>query len=394
MSDERTWTSITRCRGCHEGRLEVILEMDPMPLVAIARTRAAASASPRVPYTLVRCRECGLAQTLQDIPDPALFRTYHYASSSIASVGEHFTELATRLIGERAGRDTAVLEIGCNDGVLLRRLPSAWRRVGVDPSDIAARAVDGTYELVNDFFSSQWADSHRGQYDLVLTSNSLAHMSDLGDALLGIAKVLRPEGEAWIEVHDLAAVMAGQWDVLYHEHKAYWSRGSLERCAERAGLHLLSAETLPLHGGLLRVRLRRATNSTRLERPDTERFRQLTEAYSSRERTPTVLAIRDMTRHGRHLAAYGASERGMVWINQVRGVAPSYVVDDSSARIGGYLSGTGSPVVDARAFRDGPPDACLITAWTYAGFIKERHPWFQGTWLTTLEPSRAMARAT
>lgn len=371
----------------------MILEMDPMPLVAIAPTEDAAVAARRYPYTLVRCRDCGLAQTLQDIPDPALFRTYHYASSTIASVSAHFQELAARLIDERADRATTLLEIGCNDGVLLRSLPVHWRRVGVDPSDIAARAVDGTYELVKDFFSGEWANSCQGQYDLVVASNCLAHMSDLGDALRGIARVLRPDGQAWIEVHDLAAVLAGQWDVLYHEHKAYWSRASLEHCAERAGLRLEGADRLAMHGGLLRLRLARANRSTRPSRPERESFERLTRAYVSRDQTPAVRAIHELAEHGQRLAAYGASERGMVWLSQVGGVRPSYVVDDSSARIGGYLSGTRSPVVDPRAFRSDPPDACLITAWTYADFIRARHAWFQGRWLTTFESGTAAVHA-
>src|SRR5688500_19732411 len=46
-----------------------------------------------------------------------------------------------------------VLDIGCNDGTLLRAFPSGFVRFGIDPSDVAAE-VGGEITVVQDLFPS------------------------------------------------------------------------------------------------------------------------------------------------------------------------------------------------------------------------------------------------
>src|SRR5258708_27075866 len=59
-------------------------------------------------------------------------------------------EEAVALIGKDSA---AVLDIGCNDGTLLKCYPRSFRRVGVDPSDLVLE-VGGEVEVVQDFFPS------------------------------------------------------------------------------------------------------------------------------------------------------------------------------------------------------------------------------------------------
>lgn len=357
---------------------------EPMPLVgSFCESADEASRLTRYPFTLVWCTACGLAQALEDIDDHVLFGSYHYKSSSILGVVRHFSGYADELVARYGRGRVRLLEVGCNDGVLLRRLPESWRLVGVDPSDVAAAADARTYELVNDHFSARLAAeiARDDRFDVIVSSNCVAHVTDMRDVLAGMADLLVDGGELWIEAHDLEAVLSGQWDAMYHEHKGYWSADSLSGCAARLGLVTDEVTRLPVHGGLLRARLRKTARLPRPPAPRRPPFEGVVRAYEGRRSTATYDTLMRAHADGRRVAGYGASGRAAVWFNQLPEIRPEYVVDDSPLRANLWMAGVALPIVEAPVFRGRPPDVCVITAWNYADDIRARHDWYSGEWL-------------
>lgn len=344
------------CRGCY-GPTDPVFGMDPMPLAgAFAATQAEALAEPVHPLTWERCRSCGLVNVEPDIPDAELFRHYRYAASEVPALVRHHAAFA-RLLGTRfPQRIVQMLEIGCNDGVLLKQLPAHWIRTGVDPSDVASAAATD-YHLVNAPFTSSL---DLGRFDLITSSNAFAHFTGIADAFVGVAASLRPGGEFWIEVHDLESTLAsGQWDTIYHEHKVEWSEATLRSVAGLYGLVCFTTTRLPLHGGLLRMGFRHGPALVPLR--ELLDFSGLVTAYQSR----SAPALPDGS------VAYGAAGRATVYLNQVRPNVRA-VIDGSSRRIGRWVPGAGLPILSPEEFGD--PPAALITAWNHAADIRARHP--------------------
>jgi methylation protein EvaC len=361
--------------------------MDPMPLAGVfCTTLEEAREAPRYPLTWTRCGACSLVQVLEDVDDDVLFQTYNYASSTVPGLVKHFEAYAAWL-AERFGRGPVrLLEIGCNDGVLLRRLPDAYRTVGVDPSDVARKAPPGPYELVNAPFTAEASGGlpGAGEYDVVTASNCLAHIADLRDVFVGVHEALRPDGAFLIEVHDLEATLgSGQWDTIYHEHKAEWSIGALQTCLAGVGFALESVERPPLHGGLLRACFRKAAGAVRQAGSERLAFDRLIAAYRDRRATDVYRAVRAAVDRGEDIAAYGAAGRANVWLNQLPELPFRYIVDDSPLRSGRWLPGVGTPVVRSATFEADPPRVCLITAWNYARDIVAKHPSVAVQWLQT-----------
>lgn len=358
------------CRACG-GSTSVVYEMEPMPLAAaFAATREEALAAEAYPLAWARCGDCGLVNVEPDIADDVLYVSYRYASSTVPALVRHHAEFA-RFLQTRypAKVGIRVLEIGCNDGVLLKQLPLVWDRVGVDPSDVARAAVTD-YGLVAAPFTSTVARA-LGRFHLVVSSNAFAHFSAIGDALAGVASVLGPSGEFWVEVHDLEATLAlGQWDTIYHEHKVEWSEGSLRRAAARYGLDCIAVERLPLHGGLLRLGFRRSFAPSVPDREPLD-FGPLQRAYDAR--TAPDLPPGSV--------AYGAAARATVYLNQAR-PAVGAVIDGSPLRAGRYVPGLGLPILSPDEFDRAEPPAALITAWNHADDIRARHPDFD-RWVST-----------
>jgi hypothetical protein len=354
------------CRACGGDRLTLVFEMDPMPLAgAFAVSREEALAAERYPLSWHRCRDCGLVNVAPSIPESAIFADYSYRASDVPGLVRHHRIFAAWL-AESFPETRRMLEIGGNDGVLLRHLPEQWERTNSDPSDVARSCGFPVLPA----WSLDAAQAHLGEYDLITSSNAFAHFDGLGDALDGVRVALRDGGVFVVEVHDLAATLdRGQWDTIYHEHRAEWSLPSLVAAGAVHGLRAVTHERLPLHGGLLRVTFvkdapRRATP------PPAPDFRPLRHKYAARAPLGAT-------------AAYGAAARATVYLNQVAEPV-EYVVDGSPRRQGRYVPGTGTAIISPDLFdrKASHRDRVLITAWNHAEDIKAAHPEFTGEWVT------------
>jgi len=375
---------LDECRGCGAPLEREVFAMEPMPLAgAFADSAKQALAAERLPLTWLQCDRCELVQVAEDVGDEVLYSKYCYASSAVESLVDHFKKYARFLRLRFGHRWQQVLEIGCNDGVLLRQLPCSWDCVGVDPSDVAAVALqngDVRYELINEPFGT--ALGLRQEFNLVLASNCLAHMTAIDNVVEAAAQALVPGGEFWVEVHDLDATLrTGQWDTVYHEHKAEYSARSLSRVVVRHGFSVLEVKRLPLHGGLLRMGFLRGV----IGKPLTSRvetFDLLRQSYSQRRETTLYGELSGV----KMPIAYGAAGRATVWFNQLPELEFAVVIDDSPLRAGRFVPGVGWPIVPWPARP--PSDICVVTAWNYAKAIIQAHPEYEGCWLQTWEVSK------
>ncbi len=374
-----------------------------MPLAGqFCTTAPQAKEAARFPLTWVRCATCTLVQVSEDIPDDLLYSNYNYASSSVGPLVAHFKDYAAVLAAEYGTKTaTNILEIGCNDGVLLNQLPSSWVRYGVDPSDVARRAGganSGTYTLVDQPFCMETVEENglMKRFDVVTGSNCLAHISDLAGVFEAAHAALKPEGHFWVEVHDLHALLdTQQWDTIYHEHKVEWSLESLQLCTALARFSLKKIQRIPIHGGSLRCCFEKqsAPSDTIVFDPPTtpHSFQDLREAFTQRYETAAVHSFNRVLARGGRIAAYGASGRANVYLNQLSDIPFSYIVDEADLRLGKFLPCVAVPIVSPLSLREDPVEICLVTAWNYKEAIISKNAAFSGKWLTAFSDSCASA---
>jgi hypothetical protein len=147
------------CRLCGSAALTPAIDLGPQYLQgAFVKPDRPPPPLDRIPTELVRCDRsrdpgaCGLLQTRVTVPGELLYREYWYRSSTNRTMRDHLRGIAEQAVAH-VGADIRALDIGCNDGTLLKSYPASVTRVGVDPSD-AARGVEGDLVVINDFFPS------------------------------------------------------------------------------------------------------------------------------------------------------------------------------------------------------------------------------------------------
>jgi len=284
---------------------------------------------------------------------------------------DYFWPLATPL----------VVEIGCNDGTLLHHFARHAKVVGVDPAAGPAEvARTKGMNVITDSFGMRVAGKIIGEYGqagLVIANNVAAHVSDLDDFFAGLAALLAPGGAAVVEVQYLPDLLAGNGvDLVYHEHRSFFSGTSLARVAERHDLRWLNHTFQPTQGGSIRVVLNRGHDGrpsvaeTGLRKSE-EWLWDLAvgdtlQGRADRVKTRLRDTVGELLNAGLTIAGYGAPAKATTlfhWagldVEQVR-----WVEDTTPGKIGRYLPGTRVPIVSPES---GPhPDVYLLTIHNYA----------------------------
>ncbi|HEY0181643.1 MAG TPA: class I SAM-dependent methyltransferase [Rhodopila sp.] len=372
------------CRLCGARLHRTLLDLGEMPL---GNRTIAADASNDRPYRLrvLICDECTLVQT-PDVAEPAVIaapRPY-LSSRSIAAVTQarrHADAMRRRL---RLGPDSLVIEVGSNDGILLRHFQASGVRVlGIEPAPTAAAAAAaiGVPTVVSPFNTATAMDVavRYGCADLVVAKNVLQHAPDLFDFAAALSSILRPNGVLVLQVpHLLSLVQKTQFDAFRHDSYSYLSLRVLEHVLRSVGLRVFDAERVSDHAGSLRVRAchavaphaaRPGLKAVRLaEIPSGAEPEDLYAGFAERVGTARN-ELRDFlnTRRlaGRRVTAYGAATRGCTLLNFCKLTTREItcVIDPDPAKHGRLMPGSRIPIVPFEAVMASPPDDIVILPW-------------------------------
>lgn len=390
------------CRLCGSQALTRVFSLGATPLAnAFVSREALAEPQEQFPLDVFLCTACGHVQLLEIVDPDVLFRHYVYVSSTSPVFLDHFRRYADeviRMAGLSAG--SRVIEIGSNDGALLRFFQHAGLRVlGIDPARaIAAEATRQGIETIPEFFDLRVARALRAQdweADIIVANNVFAHADDLHGIVEGVAHLLKPDGLFFFEVSYLVDVYEKTlFDTIYHEHLSYHTMGPLVGFFRQHGMQLIDAIRVESHGGSLRgvakridgtrPRQPRVEHLIALERQlrlhEPEPYHRLFATIQERKAQLTML-LRDLKQQGRRIAGFGAPAKATTLMYHF-GLGPEildYLIDDSPLKQGLYSPGHHLPVVPSSALYDATtrPDDVLILAWNFAESIIAKHEVFR-----------------
>ena len=168
-----------------------------------------------------------------------------------------------------------------------------------------------------------------------------------------------------------------EFDTIYHEHVFYFSVTAVTSLARRAGLEVTDVTYQAVHGGSLRLEMRRQGLATvghhveefldREERFGLSRcetyldFGQKVESFKSK----FLAMLRQLKHEGKRLAAYGAPAKGNTLLNYC-GIGVDLVeftVDRNPHKQNLLLPGSHIPIRPPEALVQERPDYVVILPW-------------------------------
>lgn len=353
------------CRFCQGTNLTKVLDLGKMPLAGGFLKEKDFENEKLYPLELYECQECGLVQVGQ-VPkeQKELFTNTLFRSSTSNVVVKHFKELAKELKDYKT-----VLEIGCNDGVLIKPLEELGvRAIGVDP-------------CINDYFTEKLAidlKSKYGQIDAIVSSYTFSHIDDVSDVMRGIKLLLKDEGTLIIESYFLD-IDKLQYDMIYHEHAIYLSPRPMVKFLERFGMEIFDIKFMPeFRSGCMRYYIR--------NKKSWQDYNDKIEGI----RSDLLNLLDKLKAEGKTIIGYGATGRGTVIMNYcgIDSKYIDYVVDDTPEKQEFYTPGTHVPIQTWDSEKD--PDYVLLFAWAFADEIMAKHKDYKGKWIIPLPKVRVI----
>ena len=380
------YTKRKYCAGCDDTDFLSVLSLGEVPLAGVFPLKEELEIENKYPLNLLFCKKCSLVQTDSFIEPQILFEDYRYISS--VGLSNHFKEVASILDDGYDVKGKNILEIGCNDGVLLEPLSKLGANVeGVDPAkNIVKLAKDKGLIVYEEYFNDETfgGEEFKSKYDLVLSNNTFAHIPDIQSVVRGVKHVLKPNGDFIFEVHYLQSLIDGkQWDNIYHEHIYYHSITGLDNLFQKYGMTIVDFEEIPIHSGSIRVTVsnRNTYKSTKvLDRIELE-SKTITNVEYLRSYGEDVRnhitnfnnTIKELQKN-HTIAGYGASGRANMFCNltDLNSNIVKFIVDESPERCGRYIANTDIPIVDVETLKNSDVDLLIIFAWNYSKMIIEK----------------------
>ncbi len=397
------------CRWCWSSNLLRVLDLWDMPLAGWFIRPEEFSSEIKIPLELYVCENCKLAQICHIVDPDRLFRNYFYISSVIKSLSEHFKEYSEFLRKSYlSSPDSKLLEMWCNDGVLLqyfqndKDISAVW----IDPSvNVSKMAKDKWLNVINDFFSISSAQEILEQYwgfDVLTWSNVFAHIDNIIEIIQASKIILKQEGVFIFEVHYLLDLLRDfQYDTIYHEHLTYYSIIAIEKIFALQGMKVIDVIHLSMHGGWIRV-VTAYNDSKHIIKDSVAEFitkekefwiedmglykKMGEEVILHREKLMKLL--HKLKSEWKRIVWYGAPWRWTILLNycNITTDIVEYIVDVSPLRKWMCMPGVHTPIIDPEVSRKDPPDYFLVLAWNYLESILEQEKILHLAWTKFIVP--------
>lgn len=338
----------------------------------------------------------GAIRLIEDAPNETMWGKYWYRSginaTMIKELGNIVLEICSRI---KYNRSDIWLDIACNDGTMMKQIPSDFIKIGIDPSDDTFYNESSKYgTVIQDYFSFE-AYKRAGVGDLkakVITTIAMFYdLSDPTTFIDDINKILDDNG-IWVLQLSYTPLMIKQlaFDNICHEHRYYYSLRTITNLLNRHNLKIVDCELNDVNGGSFRIYVQKniAEPSSFGTAPlrDVCQFRinsileyeekiniespAVWEEFQNNIdelKEQTVSFIRTEVSKGKIIYGYGASTKGntlLQYFNLDNSLIKA-IVERSEYKFGLKTIGSNIPIISEEEMRQNPPDYLLILPWHF-----------------------------
>ena len=387
--------TITECRSCGSTNLTNILSLGLQYPSNFIELNSISDKREQIPLELIFCekKDCGLLQLKHTASRESLYKKYWFRSGLNEKMVEALKDI-TKSVEKRISlsENDIVLDIGCNDGTLLRSYQSKVRLVGFEPaSNLVDEAKEGTELIINNFFSFyEFVQHFPNERIKVITSIAMFYdLEDPNSFVSDIVNCLDQDGIWVIQMAYLIPMLElNAFDNIVHEHLEYWSLKSLKRLLEEHDLEIFDVELNDVYGGSFRIFVKTKKNDKINIQNSVDEFLKKEDEFGL-EKKETYLNfanrvnslknklndfIKKEISNGKLIYAYGASTKGntLLQFYNLNNKLISKAADRDSKKFGKMTIGSNIPVISEEQARDEKPDYFLVLPWHLVDFFKER----------------------
>lgn len=374
---------IRACRSCNSKNLIKIISLGKQYLSDFLSSNKKPKA---FPLNIILCKKCKLLQLDFNAPTKYLYtERYGYKSGINQTMKDELEEIAKKSfnkIKNKKEKITAV-DIGANDGTLLRYYPKRVYRVGVEPiKKLAKEAKKSANIIVNDFFTFDAVSKKKKKLkaDIVTAISCFYDMEQPNKFVEDVVKILKEDGIFVIQQNYVVEMLAqNAFDNIVHEHLEYYSLLSLNNLLKRHGLEVFDVELRDLNGGSFRTYIsfigkRKITKAVKKMELREKRLKLDSKStylkFAKRlllNKKSLLKFINKKINENKSIYLYGASTRGNTLL-QFYGLNKkhiSFAVERNPEKWGKKIASVGIPIISEEQGRKDKPDYMLVLPWFF-----------------------------
>lgn len=386
-----------KCRNCSSQVELELIDLGSAPLSNAYLTDITMRRPEKwFPLRVTVCEVCWLVQAEVYSRSAEIFsEDYAYFSSFSSDWLEHARRLCEDMsLRLKLDKKSFVVEIGSNDGYLLRNFVAAGVRVlGIEPTASTASAarllgIPTLEKFFDPDVANQVVEQH-GTADLIVAINVFAHVPYPLEVLRGVRKLLSSDGIFSVEFpHIMTLIESCEFDTIYHEHFSYFSFTTVEQMMRDSGLVVVEVEELPTHGGSLRVIAMRSDSKEAKVQSSVQILleRELeigvrTRSYYASFQSEAISIKNEFLnylitekRNGSVVVGYGAAAKGNTLLNfaGIKEDLLQLVVDKNPNKVGKFMPGSRIPIVGEEVLHQLKPDVVVILPWNLTAEIQKQ----------------------
>ena len=235
------------CSICGGGRVESIIDLPQFPLtgIFIELGDTVDSGAYFFDQQLYICLDCSHMQLARLLSPEKLYGQGYAHRSSVSHLAPNASTFLSRYIRSigKGRKFACVLEVGCNDLLLIEKLEDQGNRfVGVDPIWMDREPdTEDHISIIGDFIENVDLEGQIGaKPDLIVSAHNLEHLHDPVQQLQRLMEVAADDALFVIEVPDAGVMVENlRFDQVFHQHVHYFNIASFLKMVEQVNGHYL-----------------------------------------------------------------------------------------------------------------------------------------------------------
>lgn len=380
---------ISNCRSCTSAKLSRILSLGNQYL---SDFRDDDQKPEKYPLSLVMCKHCYLIQLEHTVPASKLYTEhYGYKSGINQTMQNELKTIVKKSLAkiDRKGKKLIAVDIGANDGTLLKYYPKNVERIGVEPIvKLAKECSKNATIVIDDFFTYSAFKKKAGnkKADIVTAISCFYDMANPNQFVSDVKKILNENGIFVIQQNYLVKMLEqNAFDNIVHEHLEYYSLITLQNLLKKHSLQVFDLELRELNGGSFRTYIcrkdkrkisNRVFEQLKLEKNLGLHMKKTYLDFADRiKKTKKIVYnfIKTKVNIGKKIYVYGASTRGNTFLQYCRlnNKLITAAAERNPEKWGKKISSTGIKIISEDQARREKPDYMLVLPWFFKDeFIK------------------------
>ena len=334
----------------------------------------------KAPLILMYCSKCTLLQLSHIAPQEIMYKKFYWYRSGVTkTMREGLKDIyRSSLKYVSLSKNDVVLDIGANDGTLLKYYNKHFKTIGCEPAkNLISQLRKNCNYVINDFWSYNKLNNILTKRKLkkpkIITAIGMFYdLEDPNKFIRDSAIALDDDGIFIAQLMCLKSmIVKNDLGNICHEHIEFYSLRSLKYLFEQNGLEIFKIEENDINGGSYRIFCRKLNlGSIKLNEPNVLASIKKFVKKIKKNRSITMKFIREKIKMGKKIFLYGASTKGntmLQYYNIDEKIIP-FAAERSPEKWNKFTIGTGIKIISEKQARKLNPDYFLVTPW---GFIKE-----------------------